>query len=72
MFEYNPDCSPGWRFAVSSGDARLVIVTGGQPRHRCGVARPAGVRGYAVAVNYLLADEASYTAGAILEIGGGR
>jgi hypothetical protein len=29
VFEYNPDCSPGWRFAVSSGDARLVIVTGG-------------------------------------------
>jgi NAD(P)-dependent dehydrogenase (short-subunit alcohol dehydrogenase family) len=57
---------------VSSGDARLVIVPGGSRGICAAVARLAGVRGYAVAVNCLLSDGASYTTGAILEIGGGR
>src|SRR5215471_15943373 len=38
---------------MSSGGARLVIVTGGSRGIGAAVARLAGVRGYAVAVNYL-------------------
>jgi len=57
---------------VSSGDARLVIVPGGSRGICAAVPRLAGVRGYVVAVNCLLSDGASYTTGAILEIGGGR
>jgi len=56
---------------VSSGDARLVIVTGGSRGIGAAVARLAGVRGYAVAVNYLQNQGAALRVVEEIELAGG-
>lgn len=56
--------------------ARTVLITGGSRGIGAATARLAAERGWQVAVSYRErsadADEASYTTGALLDIGGGR
>jgi len=56
---------------MSSGDARLVIVTGGSRGIGAAVARLAAVRGYAVAVNYLQNQRAALRVVEQIESSGG-